>query len=215
MPGGDSKQAEKEYLSRLGSSAWEQTKPFSHPGADTLAESAELFHDFAVAMMALQPSPDDLILDIGAGGCWVSDLLGRLNRRSVAVDISFDMLQAGRARPAGERIRAVAGDLEFLPFRTGAFQKAVCLNAIHHVPSIPAAVHEIGRVLTDDGVVVFSEPGRGHAEAAVSTAAMRDFGILEQEVIIPDFARACHEAGFRDVRLKPLSVRDSARGVRS
>jgi len=202
---GDSKQAEKEYLARTGSSAWERVKPFSHPGADTLDDSAHLLHDFAVAMLALRPAPDDLILDVGAGGCWCTDLLGRLNRKSVAVDISWDMLRTGRSRPGGNMIRAVAGDLEHLPFRDRMFQKAVCLNAIHHVPDIPAAVREIGRVLSDDGVALFSEPGRGHAEAPISTTAMRDFGVLEQDVLIADFARACRDAGFTDVRIKTLS----------
>jgi ubiquinone/menaquinone biosynthesis C-methylase UbiE len=202
---GTSKQAEKEYLARTGSSAWERVKPFSHPGADTLTDSAQLLHDFAVAMMTLQPRPDDLILDLGAGGCWCSDLLGRLNRKSIAVDISLDMLRTGRSRPGGASIRAVAGDLEQLPFRAATFQKAVCLNAIHHVPNVPAAVRELSRVLADDGVALFSEPGRGHAEAAVSTAAMRDFGVLEQDVLIAEFARACRDAGFRDVRIKTLS----------
>jgi SAM-dependent methyltransferase len=201
----DSKQAEKTYLGLTGSSAWERAKPFSHPGADTLADSAQLLHDFAVAMMALQPAPDDLILDLGAGGCWVSDLLGRLHRRSIAVDISLEMLQAGRSRPGGAGIRAVAGDMEALPFRTGTFQKAVCLSALHHVPDMRAAIREIGRVLTDEGIALFSEPGRGHAETAVSTAAMRDFGVLEQEVRIVEFAAAAVEAGFRDVRIKTLA----------
>ncbi len=200
-----SKEAEKTYLGHTGSSAWEQAKPFSHPGADTLGDSAQLLHDFAVAMMALQPAPDDLILDLGAGGCWVSDLLGRLHRRSVAVDISLEMLQAGRSRPGGSGIRAVTGDMEALPFRSGTFQKAVCLSALHHVPDMRAAIHEIGRVLADDGIALFSEPGRGHADAAVSTAAMRDFGVLEQEVRIGEFAEAASEAGFRDVRIKTLA----------
>jgi len=160
-----SKQAEKDYLARTGSSEWERVKPFSHAGADTVAESAQLLHDFAVAMMALKSGPDDLILDLGSGGGWCSDLLGRLNRRSVALDISLDMLRTGRSRATGAAIRAVAGDLEALPFRAASFQKTICLNAIHHVPNIPAAVREIGRVLTDDGVALFMEPGRGHADA--------------------------------------------------
>ena len=200
----DTKQAEKEYLARTGSSAWERVKPFSHAGADTLGDSAQLLHDFSVAMLTLQPAPDDLILDLGAGGCWCSDLLGRLNRRSVAVDISLDMLRTGRSRPTGATIRAVAGDLERLPFRSGTFQKAVCLSAIHHVPDIPKALVELSRVLTDDGVAFFSEPGRGHADAPVSTAAMRDFGVLEQDILIENFAAACRSAGFRDVRVKAL-----------
>ena len=135
MTSGNTKQAEKEYLARTGSSAWEQSKPFSPPGLDTLAESARMLHDFAAAMLALEPAPGDLILDLGAGACWCSDLLGRLNRPAIAVDISWDMLRAGRSRP-GADIRAVTGDLEALPFRSGAFQKAVCLSAVHHVPDI-------------------------------------------------------------------------------
>ncbi len=114
------------------------------------------------------------------------------------------MLRTGRSRPAGATIRAVAGDLERLPFRSGTFQKAVCLSAIHHVPDIPKALVELSRVLTDDGVAFFSEPGRGHADAPVSTAAMRDFGVLEQDILIEDFAAACRSAGFRDVRVKAL-----------
>ena len=203
--GPDTKQAEKDYLARTGSSTWERVKPFSPPGTDTLDESAQLLHDFAVALLTLRPAPDDLILDLGAGGCWCSDLLGQLNRQSVAVDISLDMLRAGRSRPGGQSIRAVAGDLESLPFRSGTFQKAVCLSAIHHVPDIPAAVAEIARVLTDDGVALFSEPGRGHADAPVSTAATRNYGVLEQDILIEEFARACRAAGFRDIRVKALT----------
>jgi hypothetical protein len=106
MPFGTTKEAEKHYLARTGSSAWEQSKPFAPPGLDTLAESARTLHDFAAAMLVLPPGPGDLVLDLGAGAGWCSDLLGRLNRRAVAVDISLDMLRAGRTRP-GAAIRAV------------------------------------------------------------------------------------------------------------
>jgi len=199
----NTRQAEKEYLARAGSSAWERSKPFSPQGSDTLADSAQMLHDFAVAMLALQPAASDLILDLGAGACWCSDLLGRLNRRAIAVDISLDMLRAGRSRP-GASIRAAAGDMESLPFRSGVFQKAVCLSAIHHVPNISKALGEIFRVLADDGVALFSEPGQGHAAAPVSGAAVRDFGVLEQDILIGPFMRQCREAGFENVVVKPL-----------
>ena len=199
----DTKQAEKQYLARTGSSAWEQSKPFSPAGLDTLTESARMLHDFAAAMLALEPGPGDLILDLGAGACWCSDLLGRLNRSAIAVDISFDMLRAGRSRP-GTSIRAVTGDFEALPFRSGAFQKAVCLDALHHVPDIAKALREVSRVLDGDGVALFSEPGRGHADAPVAAAAVRDFGVLEQEILIGPFIRHCRDAGFEHITVKPL-----------
>jgi SAM-dependent methyltransferase len=200
----DTKQAEKDYLARSGSREWEIAKPFSPPGQEMFGHGAEVLHDFAVAMLTLRPEPHDLILDLGAGAGWCSDLLGRLNRSAIALDISFDLLRTSRARP-GPPIRAVAGDMESLPFRSGAFSKAICLSAIHHVPDIHAAVREIARVLSPGGKVLFSEPGRGHAHADVSTRATREYGVLEQDVIVEDFMLACQEAGFRDVRVQPLA----------
>jgi ubiquinone/menaquinone biosynthesis C-methylase UbiE len=199
------KEAEKAYLGRSRSAAWEAAKPFAHPGADTLTHSTHLLHDFAVAMMALHPSPADVIVDLGSGGCWCSDLLARLNRRAIAVDISLDMLRAGVSRPGVARIPAVAGDLERLPFGRGVFHNAVCLNALHHVPDVPTALREIARVLTDDGIALFSEPGQGHATAAVAVSAVREYGVLEQEVPFGPFANHLRDAGFHHVRLKAVS----------
>jgi len=199
------KAAEKAYLARSHSARWEAAKPFAYPGADTLAHSTDLLHDFAVAMMALHPSPADVIVDLGSGGCWCSDLLTRLNRRAIAVDISLDMLRAGASRSGVGAIPAVAGDLESLPFRSGAFHKAICLSALHHVPDVPKAIGEIARVLTDDGVAVFSEPGQGHATADVAVSAMREYGVLEQDIPFGPFARHLRDAGFQDVRLKAVA----------
>lgn len=203
--GSDSKSAEKEYLARTGGSAWEREKPFSPAGDDTFDESLGLLHDFSVAATLLQVSSDDLVIDLGAGGGWCSDLLQRLNRRSVAVDISADMLRVARQRPTRTPLTAVAGDFEHLPFVDGAFDKAICLNALHHVPDMPAAVREIARVLSADGMAVFSEPGAGHATRPASLAATRDFGVMEQEVLIEPFMAMCSAAGFKDVRICPIS----------
>ena len=203
--GRSSKEAEKAYLERTGGRAWEREKPFSPAGDDTLDDSIELLHDFAVALRLLEPSPADLIVDLGAGGGWVSDLLQRLNRRPVAVDISLDMLRVCRARGTRGPIPAVAGDFERLPFASGAFDKAICLSALHHVPDMRAAVREIARVLTPRGVAVFSEPGVGHADKPCSVAASQDFGVLEQEVLIEPFVDSCREAGFVDVRVCPIA----------
>ena len=199
----DTKLAEKQFLERVGSSAWERAKPFSPPGADTLVESTSMLHDFTVAMLALQPTPDELILDLGAGGCWCSDLLGRLNRTSIAVDIAVDMLRVGQQRDTP--IRAVAADMEHLPFKTGAFDKAICLSALHHVPDIPKALREIARVLSPAGTVVFSEPGLGHSDAAVATLATDAYGVLEQEILVEPILRGCREAGFAQVHLQPFA----------
>jgi ubiquinone/menaquinone biosynthesis C-methylase UbiE len=211
IAGRDSKSSEKEYLRRTAAGSWERLKPFSPAGTDTLAESASLIQDFAAAVTHLPPAPSDLILDLGAGACWCSDWLQRLNRRTVSIDISWDMLRLGRTRvPQAEGAALVAGDLEYLPFAAGSFDKAYCLSAIHHIPDIRRAVREIHRVLKPDGAALFSEPGVGHADKPASVSAMRDFGVLEQDIVIAEFMDACRTAGFADVRLKPLSYANPA-----
>jgi SAM-dependent methyltransferase len=201
----DSKQSEKEYLRRTAAGDWELFKPFSPPGAHTLDDSAALIHDFSVALSTLRPGPGDLILDLGAGACWCSDWLGRLNLRSVAVDISLDMLRLGTSRRHEGLNVAAVGDMERLPFADGVFDKAICLSALHHVPNMAQALVEIRRVLKPAGVAFFSEPGKGHADKPWSVAAMRDFGVLEQDILVTTFVEQCRRAGFADVRMKPMA----------
>ncbi len=206
MPAGDSKHAEKQYLRRGAGGTWERWKPFSPPGTDTVAESARVIHDFSVALQTLRPTPLDLILDVGAGACWCSDWLQRLNLHTVSVDISLDMLRVGQSRlDRRSPPRLVAGDMEHLPFAASSFEKAVCLNALHHAADFEAAVREIGRVLKPGGMALFSEPGVGHADKPWSISAMQDFGVLERDVVIASFMEICLEVGFAAVRLKPIS----------
>jgi ubiquinone/menaquinone biosynthesis C-methylase UbiE len=198
-----SKESEREYLKRSASEKWERYKPFAPPGDFFLTDGVDMIQDFACALKHLNPQQDDLILDLGAGPCWVSEWLQRLNLRSVAVDISLDMLRVGRQRlPEGN---VTVGDMEELPFASETFDKVICLNSIHHIPNIRKAVFEVSRVLKKDGVALFSEPGKGHSKEPQSLAAMRDFGVLEQDVLIPKFLEYCEQAGFAELSIRPLS----------
>lgn len=198
------KAAEKAYMARAGSEHWERTKPFAPAGHDMLAEGLPLIHDFAVAVGCLMPKPGERVLDLGAGPCWVSEWLQRFNIDTVSVDIAHDMLRVGRARLANPS-KVVAGDFEQLPFLDRSFDYATCLNAFHHVPDMPKALSEIHRVLRPGGSVVFSEPGRGHADAPASAHAVDGFGVTEQAVLVEPFLLNCRAAGFRSAHLKPLS----------
>ena len=202
----DSKQSEKDYGRRVAAAEWELVKPFAPKGANTLAESLPLIHDFAAALSVLDVAPTDAILDLGAGPCWSTEWLQRLNLRTVAVDISLDLLAIGRRRMASMSApRLVAGDMESLPFADATFDRVICLNAIHHAPHPDRAIREVRRILRPAGAAVFSEPGKGHSERPTSVAAVRDFGVTERDVLIGAFMNACVDAGFADVRIKPLA----------
>jgi ubiquinone/menaquinone biosynthesis C-methylase UbiE len=200
----DAKAAEKTYMTRAGSEHWERTKPFAPPGHDMLPQGLPLILDFAVAVTFLDVKRGERVLDLGAGSCWVSEWLQRLNVATVSVDISVEMLSVGRDRLPGDKL-VVAGDLEHIPIRSESFDKALCLNAFHHVPDMPKALAEICRVLRPGGRIVFSEPGRGHAEAATSERATGEFGVTEQDILVAEFLELCRAAGSSIARIKPMS----------
>lgn len=200
------RQAEKEYLRRSGAAPWERAKPFAPRGEVALSEGLHLIQEFGACVGLLDADPDHDILDLGAGACWVSDGLQRLGLSAFAVDISHDLLTIGRERLSQTgRARVVTGDAEALPFSSGAFDRVICLNAIHHVPHIPTALAEVARVLNAEGLAVFSEPGIGHSEHAGARRAVQDFGVQEMDVEPTVFLDQCQAAGFAHVVLEPFA----------
>jgi len=193
-------------LRRSGAAPWERAKPFAPRGEVALREGLHLIQEFGACVGLLDADADHQILDLGAGGCWVSDGLQRLGLSSVAVDLSHDLLTIGRERLSRSGpARIVTGDAEALPFVSGAFDRVICLNAIHHVANIPAALAEVARVLNADGRAVFSEPGVGHAEHAESRRAVQDFGVQEEDIEPSIFMDQCRDAGFAHVAIEPFA----------
>jgi ubiquinone/menaquinone biosynthesis C-methylase UbiE len=197
------REAEKHYVSIAGTERWERVKPFSTPGYDDVAQSAHLIHDFAVALACLRPRPGERVLDVGAGSCWVSEWLRRLNVCTISIDLSEEMLRIGRQR-LGSAAWIIAGDFEQLPLANSTVDKAICLNAFHHVPDGGAALRELFRVLRPGGEAFFSEPGEGHSDAPSSATAVQQHGVQERDVLVSQFTADCGAAGFINVRLKPL-----------
>jgi SAM-dependent methyltransferase len=162
-------------------------------------------HDFSVAVTALELSPGHRVLDLGVGSCWTTEWLARLNVDVVATDIATDMLAVGRERVRDLETGLVTGDLEALPFAAQSFDRALCMNALHHIPDPSLALREIARVLKPSGRLVLIEPGRGHADREASQHATREFGVLEQELEATHLMQLATQAGFARVVVRPLS----------
>jgi len=162
--------------------------------------------DFVAAVENLKCPPGGLILDLGAGACWVSEWLVRLGFRTVSLDISYGTLEIGKKRFLDSHIHGsfVAGDIEALPFMANTFDGIICLATLHHVPDIQKALEELHRVLRNSGSVVLIEPGEGHSQAPASRVAMERFNILEQDILIDDIYKKGQEAGFKRFWVVPF-----------
>jgi SAM-dependent methyltransferase len=203
------KQREAEAIGRKSTglegkfeSDWLLKLPFAGRGMSNIRLCAGEIFNFAVSVMALDPAPGDLVLDLGAGSCWVSEWLNRLLVDTVSLDYAPDMLTIGQQR-LGPGAKLTAGDFEKLPFADGVFDGAICLSALHHVPNIPAALREICRVLKPDGAAVFSEPGAGHSAHPQSRVEMTELGVLERDIAVDELLDGCLSAGFNRVDVQP------------
>jgi ubiquinone/menaquinone biosynthesis C-methylase UbiE len=113
--------------------------------ADDLKEAAEL----------LQPSQDDILLDVGCGGGHTALFFAPLVRSVVASDLAMQMLKKAQefiSEEGGvENVTFREADAEDLPFPAGAFTLLTCRIAPHHFPDVPRALREFHRVLRRGG----------------------------------------------------------------
>lgn len=208
---GDVQAAERRHVSEMENLEGLRTKPFL--GGTSLDVDRALLEIsvFGTMTASLPCGPGALVLDLGAGPCWVSEWLQRLRFRTLSLDLAESMLALGRGRlRPGSWL--CAADMASIPLREGTADAAICYGALHHVPDWPAALREVHRVLREGGVLVLQEPGRGHADQAHSIAQMERFGVLEQDLPPRQLARACRQAGFTRAVVRPVASIALSRG---
>lgn len=98
----------------------------------------------------------DLGVDVGCGNGRHAEPMANRVERVVGVDVSRELLRAGRAR-ARERnytFEPVQGDASALPLADGCADLAVYVATIHHLPDRDvrvASLDELARILTPSG----------------------------------------------------------------
>jgi len=194
--------AAEAYFAQLGAADHLLDKPFSEADA-----CARRLIAAGVLIDALRLQPGDTVLELGAGTCWLSHFLNRYGCRTLAVDVSPTALAIGRrvfesdARTRWQlQPEFLAYDGHILPLADGSVDRIVICDAFHHLPNASALLREMRRVLTTDGIVAMSEPGRGHADAASSVAEAAT-GVLEHELSLEHLAESALVSGFRAVRV--------------
>ncbi|MGF1427092.1 class I SAM-dependent methyltransferase [Kitasatospora sp. LaBMicrA B282] len=96
--------------------------------------------------------PDDRpLLDVGCGtGSFLHALLPRHTGRLVGLDTSPQAVEATRT----DRIQAIEGSAEELPFSEGEFAIVTARHMLYHVPNPQLALEQAHRVLRPGGVFV-------------------------------------------------------------
>jgi SAM-dependent methyltransferase len=106
------------------------------------------------------------VLDLGCGN---GRYLRALSSRSVGGLVGAD-LSPGMVREVLESWEGpvlpdmVVADAEGIPFADGAFDGALAMHMLYHVPHMDRAVAELRRVVRGGGAVLFSTNGSGHLQ---------------------------------------------------
>lgn len=102
-----------------------------------------------------------LELGCGPGGLWRSNH-GRIpaSWQITLTDFSPGMLQEARQRLGEERFAYQVADAQALPFAAASFDAVIANHMLYHIPDLPRALTEIGRVLKPAGHFYASTIGR-------------------------------------------------------
>ena len=195
----------KDVLGEASARRHVLNKPFA-----SVTDAPSMLYRLGLALSELRLGLGHVVLDFGAGSCWLSSCLNRLGCRTIAVDVSPAALDLGRElfrvdprqRPELEP-RFLPYDGHRLPLPAESVDRVACFDAFHHVPNPEELLAEFHRVLRPGGRVVLAEPGEGHSHSELSAFETDRCGVLESDVDLVELQRRALAAGFTAVRAKP------------
>jgi SAM-dependent methyltransferase len=99
------------------------------------------------------------VLEVGSGWGELAERIASATKAEViACDLSPRMVELAHARG----VRALVASAQNLPFDDRVFDAVVANAMLYHLPDLDRGLHELARVLTDEGRLVATTFGAGH-----------------------------------------------------
>lgn len=191
--------AAEHYFSVFEDREFLLNKPFS----DSEAFGRHLF-SLGVVFTSIGLTTRDVVVEFGAGTCWVSHFLNRFGCRTISIDVSQTALDLGRETFQRDPSTIWSLAPEFLrydghtlPLPDACCDKIIIIDAFHHIPNQREILSEMYRILKPQGVIGMSEPGLGHASSDASRHEVDKYGVLENELVIEDLGALAKSVGFK------------------
>ncbi len=194
-----------EYYQKLQNPLIQMSKPFAF-----VLEAPDLLWKMGLLLSGLKLGKSMVVMDFGAGTCWLSRFLNQLQCSTISVDVSVTALNIGRT--LFDQFPIMGKFLEppkFIPFdghtiaiEDSSIDRIICFDTFHHIPNQKEILREFFRVLKSGGIAGFCEPGPHHSQSPQSQYEMRNYSVLENDIVLNEIKRDAEEVGFNDFYTK-------------
>src|SRR3989442_46133 len=106
---------------------------------------------------AARISPDDTVLDVGAGTGFLTEAAAMVARKVIALDFSRGMSDKAIAKLGKGKVEFRIGNVERMQLLGSSVNVVIGNMVLHHCPHPKAAVAEMSRVLKPGGRIAFSD----------------------------------------------------------
>lgn len=197
-----------DYFKSIYDPTPQMGKPFS-----CLVEAPDMLRSMGELLSGLYLGKTMTVLEFAAGTCWFSRYLNQLRCKTISCDVSETALEIGR-RLFSEY--PIIGNLVSEPLfihydgnkinlASESVDRIICNDGFHHVPNQHEVISELARVLKPGGIAAFSEPGMFHSQSPQSQYEMKNYNVLENDIIITEIFAIASKYGFTDIKLKLVS----------
>ena len=106
---------------------------------------------------AARISPDDTVLDVGAGTGFLTEAAAMVARKVIALDFSRGMSDEAIAKLGKGKVEFRIGNVERMQFPDSSVNVVIGNMVLHHCPHPKNAIAEMSRVLKPGGRIAFSD----------------------------------------------------------
>ncbi|MBF0273796.1 MAG: class I SAM-dependent methyltransferase [Nitrospinae bacterium] len=178
---------------------------------ESVKEAPYIFYRLGLIFSGMHLGATMKVLEFGAGSCWLSRMLNQMGCSTISVDVSSTALDIGKKLflkfpPIGgcsEEPQFVRFDGYTIDLPDESVERIICFDCFHHIPNQKEVLKEFYRVLKPSGIVGFSEPARAHSKNAHSQLEMKNYTVLENDILIEEIYSIAMEIGFSNMYAKP------------
>jgi len=189
----------ENYFANIADPEFLIAKPFYlYQGASSL------LGNFAALLHGLDLYPGCDILDFAAGTGWTSRIFAQMGCNVTSTDVSQSALLIARRMLDTYPLIGSFGQLKFLSSEhmntldRESFDRITIMDGFHHIADQLQLLKDFFRLLRPGGYVVMSEPGRAHSSTPQAQSEMRQFGVLERDLLVEEIEVMANTVGFSE-----------------